>query len=150
MDKKHIVELTCGQRAELCMIARSGLAPARRVIRAKVLLKADRQGEDWPDQQIAEDLGIGLSTVQRIRRRYAREGQAALDRRPQPPRPQKRRLDGRGEAQLLMLACSKAPDGHGRWTLDLLAERMVKLRYLPAISRDTVGRTLKKTRSSPG
>jgi transposase len=150
MKKKHVVELTAADRAQLCTIVRSGQASARKVLRAKILLKADRRGENCTDQEIAETLDIGVATVERVRARYAREGHAALERRPQPPRPQKRRLDGKGEAQLVMLACSRPPEGHGRWTLDLLADRMVKLNYAPEISRDTVGRTLKKTRSSPG
>lgn len=150
MNKKHVVELTAADRAKLCMVVRSGQASARKVLRAKILLKADRLGENCTDEEIAEALGVGLATVQRVRARYVREGQAALERRPQPPRPQKRRLDGKGEAQLVMLACSQAPDGHGHWTLDLLADRMVKLNYVPRVSRDTVRRTLKKTRSSPG
>lgn len=150
MNKRHVVELTAADRAKLCIIARSGQASARKVLRAKILLKADCLGENCTDQEIAEALDIGVATVQRIRARYVREGQAALERRPQPPRPQKRRLDGKSEAQLVMLACSQPPEGHGRWTLDLLADRMVKLNYTPSISRDTVGRALKKTKSSPG
>lgn len=150
MNKKHVVALTAADRAKLCMVVRSGQASARKVLRAKILLRADRLGENDTDQEIAEALDIGVATVERVRARYAREGQAALERRPQPPRPQKRRLDGKGEAQLVMLACSQPPEGHGRWTLDLLADRMVKLSYTPTISRDTVRRTLKKTRSSRG
>jgi len=95
-------------------------------------------------------LDVGLATVERVRARFVRERGAVLERRPQPERPEKRVLDGQGEAQLVMLACLKPPEGHGRWTLDLLADRMVKLQYVPGISRDTVGRTLKKTKSSPG
>ena len=150
MKKIHVVELTAADRAKLCAIVRSGQASARKVLRAKILLKADCRGENCTDQEIADALDIGVATVERVRARYAREGQTALERRPQPPRPQKRRLDGKGEAQLVMLACSQPPEDHGRWTLDLLADRMVKLNYTPAISRDTVARTLKKTRSSPG
>ena len=150
MKPKHIVALTAADRAALCLVVRSGQSPARKVLRAKILLKADVRGENCTDQEIAEALDIGIATVERVRSRYAREGQAALERRPQPPRPEKRVLDAKGEAQLVMLACSKPPEGHGHWTLDLLADRMVQLRYVPAISGDTVGRTLKKTRPSPG
>ena len=150
MNKRHVVELTAADRAGLCMVARSGQVSARKVLRAKILLKADGLGENCTDQEIAEALDIGLATVQRVRARYVREGQTALERRPQPPRPQKRRLDGKSEAQLVMLACSRPPEGHGRWTLDLLADRMVRLNYVPRVSRDTVRRTLKKTSSSPG
>lgn len=143
--KKHVVVLSAAERAELCLVVRSGLSPARRVLRAKILLKADIHGENCPDQEIAEALDIGLATVQRVRARHAAEGLKGLERRPQPSRPEKRRLDGKAEAQLTMLACSKPPDGHDHWTLDLLAGRMVKLHYVSQVSGDTVGRSLKKT-----
>ncbi len=150
MNKKHVVRLTAGERAALCLVVRSGQAPARKVLRAKILLKADVGGGACTDPEIAEALDVGRATVERVRARFVRERGAALERRPQPERPEQRVLDGQGEAQLVMLACSKPPEGHGRWTLDLLADRMVKLQYVPQISRDTVGRTLKKTTSSPG
>src|SRR5687768_17131130 len=116
MDKKHIVKLSAMERAELCTLVRSGRAPARQVNRARILLKADRGGENCTDAEIAETLEIGIRTVERIRERFAKERTPALDRRPQPRRPDKQVLDGRGEAKLVMLACSKPPAGHGRWT----------------------------------
>jgi len=143
--KKHVISLTALQRAELCLMARSGRASARQVLRAKILLKADAGGEAATDQEIAESLAVGVATVERVRARFVQQGHAALDRRRQPPRPEKRRLDGKGEAQLVMLACSQPPDGRDHWTLDLLADRMVKLRHVGKLSGDTVGRTLKKT-----
>jgi transposase len=149
-SKKQVVALSAAERAELCLVARSGLSPARRVLRAKILLKADSQGENATDQEIAEALAVGVATVSRVRARFVAEGPQALERRPQPARPDKRRLDGKAEAQLTMLACSKPPDGREHWTLDLLADRMVKLRYVSKVSGDTVGRSLKKTSSSPG
>jgi transposase len=145
MSSKKRIALSAAERAELCLVARSGLAAARRVLRAKILLKADANGEACTDEEIAEALAVGLATVGRVRARYLAEGTGALERRPQPPRPAKRKLDGRAEAQLTMLACSAPPDGQEHWTLDLLADRMVKLRYVAAVSRDTVGRSLKKT-----
>ena len=148
MRKKYAVELTDEQRRGLERVVRSGRESARKITRARVLLKA---GEAETDEEIAEALGVGLATVGRVRKRFAEGGlDAAVERRPQPARPQKRKLDGEAEAKLVMLACSKSPDGHEHWTLDLLAERMVKLNYVPAVSRDTVGRALKKTRSSRG
>lgn len=148
MRKKYAVELTDEQRHGLERVVNCGRESARKITRARVLLKAD-EGE--PDEEIAEALGVGLATVGRVRKRFAEGGlDAAVERRPQPARPQKRKLDGEAEAKLVMLACSKSPDGHDHWTLDLLAERMVKLNYVPAVSRDTVGRALKKTRSSRG
>lgn len=148
MCKLHSVSLTDEQRTELRKITSSGIGPARRIVRARILLKSDI-GE--PDEEIAESLDVGIATVERVRKRFATGGvDAALEHLPQPPRPHKRRLDGEGEAKLIMLACSVPPDGRDHWTLDLLADRMVKLNYVPALSGDTVGRVLKKTRSSPG
>jgi len=146
--KVHVVNLTENQRQTLQQIVGTGRDSARKITRARILLKA---ADGIADAQIAEALDVGVSTVERTRRRFAAgELDAALHRKPQPPRPQKRRLDGDGEAKLVMLACSTPPDGHDRWTLDLLADRMVRLNFTPALSGDTVGRVLKKTRSSRG
>jgi len=148
MPKIYVVELTGEQRQGLERMVNCGRESARKITRARILLKAD-EGE--ADEEIAQALGVGLATVGRVRRRFAEGGPgAAVERRPQPPRPEKRKLDGEAEAKLVMLACSRAPDGHGHWTLDLLADRMVKLNYAPAVSRDTVARALKKTRPSRG
>jgi len=148
MLKANAVSLTEEQRQELKRISRSGEGSARRTVRARILLKSDI-GET--DEEVSQALDVGVATVERIRRKFAVGGmEAAIESRPQPPRPAKRRLDGEGEAKLVMLACSRAPDEYGHWTLDLLADRMVKLNYVPAISGDTVGRVLKKTTSSPG
>jgi transposase len=148
MLKANAVSLTDMQRQELKRISRVGKGSARRTVRARILLKSDI-GET--DQEIAEALDVGVATVERIRRKFATAGmQDAIESRPQPPRPAKRRLDGEGEAKLVMLACSRPPDEHGHWTLDLLADRMVKLNYVGSISGDTVGRVLKKTPSSRG
>ncbi len=143
MGKLYTVSLTDEQRQELKQVSRSGTGSVGRSVRARILLKCDI-GET--DEEIAEALDVGVATIERVRKKFAAGGvSAAVERLPQPPRPQKRRLDGDGEAQLVMLACSLPPDGNGRWTLDLLADQMVKLNYVPALSGDTVGRTLKKT-----
>jgi transposase len=148
MRKRHAVELTGEQRQSLERLVNSGRESARKITRARVLLKADA-GE--ADEEIVEALGVGLATVGRVRRRFAEGGlDAAVERRPQPPRPDKRKLDGDAEARLVTLACSTPPAGHGHWTPDLLADRLVSLKVVPAVSRDTVGRVLKKTRPSPG
>jgi hypothetical protein len=148
MLKANAVSLTEEQRQELKRISRSGKGSARRTVRARILLKSDI-GET--DEEVSQALDVGVATVERIRRKFAVGGiEAAIESRQQPPRPAKRRLDGEGEAKLVMLACSMPPDEYGHWTLDLLADQMVKLNYVPAISGDTVGRTLKKTTSSPG
>jgi transposase len=95
---------------------------------------------------------VSARTVERVRRRFAEGGlAAALDRRPQPPRPAKRKLDGAAEAHLVAMVCSDPPDGRGRWTMQLLADRMVRLAYVgEPVSDETVRRCLKKTRSSRG
>lgn len=148
MGKLNLVSLSNEQRDKLKKIASCGRGSARKIIRARILLKADI-GE--PDAEIAEVLDVGVATVERVRRRFAAGGvDAAVERLPQPERPQKRRLDGDGEAKLVMLACSTPPDAYGHWTLDLLADQMVKLNYVPALSGDTVGRVLKKTPSNRG
>ena len=149
--KKHAVELTDEQRAALERVVGRGRESARKIARARVLLRADA-GET--DEEVADAVGVSVGTVERVRKRFATGGlDAAVERRPQPPRPGKRRLDGEAEARLVTLACSKPPAGHGRWTLDLLADRLVRLNVLGAgvtVSRDTVGRCLKKTRPSRG
>lgn len=145
---KSKVSLTIEERRELEKLVSTGRESARKIIRARILLKADGGQRD---QEIADALDIGVATVERTRRRFVIGGpNAAVERKPQPPRPSKRRLDGDGEARLVMLACSTPPDGRDCWTLDLLAERMLKLNYVPALSGDTVGRVLKKTTSSRG
>lgn len=146
--KSNVVSLTDQQRELLHRITHCGRAPAQRINHARILLKA-AAGET--DDQIATAVDVSLATVERSRRRFARDGiDAALERKPQPPRLEKRRLDGEGEAKLIMLACSTPPDGHDYWTLDLLADRMVKLSFASELSGDTVARVLKKTRSSRG
>jgi len=152
MPKQHRVRLTEAERAALRHEAAAGAAPARRLARARVLLKAD-QGEGgpaWPDERIAEAVDVSVATVERVRARYAAEGLAAAlaRRRPHPaPRP---KLDGAQEAHLVALACSAPPAGRARWTLRLLAERFVELEVGEPVSDETVRRTLKKTRSSRG
>lgn len=148
MAKVNSVALTQEQRLKLEKLASTGRESARKIIRARIVLKSDA-GESVED--VAEALDVGTATVGRVRRRFVAGGlDAAVERKPQPHRPQKRRLDGEAEAKLVMLACGAPPDGHDRRTLDLLADRMVRLSYVPAVSGDTVGRVLKKTRSNPG
>ena len=147
MPKTHAVVLTDEQRHDLDRLVNTGRESARKITRARVLLKA-ADGET--DGAIAVALGVSVRTAERVRRRFAEGLDAAVERRPQPTRPAKRALDGAAEAKLTMLACSTPPDGHDHWTLDLLADRMVRLNYCPAVSRDTVARHLKKVRSSRG
>jgi transposase len=152
MKKKYIVTLTEEERQTLQAMLSRGKAAARKLMHARILLKADagEAGANWPDAAIAEGLEVGRATVERVRKRFVEEGfEAALDRR-RPRRQYRRSLDGDGEAHLVALACSQPPEGRSRWTLRLLAGRMVALEYVEALSKDTVRRTLKKTTSSPG
>jgi hypothetical protein len=145
------VKLSVAQRQELTGLVHSGVAPARKLMHARILLKADQRDEAWEDQAIAEALEVSSATVGRVRKRFAQAGLAdALAHRSQPPRPEKKCLDGAGEAHLVTLACSTPPTGQDHWTMELLADQMVRLRYAGAVSRETVRRTLKKTRSSRG
>jgi len=150
MPKTHVVKLKPRERLELERFVSRGRHSVRELARARVLLAVDRDG--CTDQDAADEAGVSVGTVERTRKRYCTEGLAAtVGGHPQPPRPQKRRIDGEAEARLVTLACSTPPDGRERWTLDLLADRMVRLRYVDgAVSGQTVRRVLKKTRSSPG
>ena len=150
--KRYRVTLTAEERAELTACVEKGKAAARTLTHARILLKAD-QGEGgpaWTDAAIVEALEVSLSTVSRVRQAFVEAGvDAALRRRPaRTPRP--RKLDGVQEAHLIALACSAAPEGYARWTMRLLADRMVRLEYVDAVSHETVRQVLKKTSSSPG
>jgi transposase len=152
MKKKYIVTLTEEERQRLQEMLSRGKAAARKLTHARILLKADAPpgGPGWDDERIAEGLEVGRATVERVRKEFVEEGlEAALERR-KPRRLYQRKLDGEGEAHLVALACQKPPDGRRRWTLQLLADRMVELEYVDQISYQTVRRTLKKTNSSLG
>ena len=152
MRKKYIVTLTDEERQRLRALIASGKGAARKLMHARILLKADRRGRrpGWKDATIAEGLEVGISTVERLRQRFVEEGlEAALV--PRPSRRQYRhKLGGEEEAHLIALACSEPPEGRGCWTLRLLAARMVELKYVDTVSYETVRVTLKKTNSSRG
>jgi len=152
MAKKYIVTLTDEERESLGKMISSGKGAARRLTRARILLKADASPgcPAWKDERIVETLDVGIATVERLRRQFVEEGfEAALSERAS-----KRRfnytIDGDAEAHLVALACGAAPDGRSRWTLRLLARKMVELEYVDAVSHETVRRVLKKTRSNRG
>ena len=152
MVKRYRVELTEGERGELKGLISHGRAAAYKQTHARILLLSDEsQGEDpMMDREIARALQVGTATVERVRRRCVEEGvEAALSRRQQVKRRPKK-LDGSGEAHLIALACSAPPEGRVNWTLQLLADGLVEREVVESISADTVGRTLKKTNSSPG
>jgi transposase len=130
----------------------SGKHPARVLTRARILLKADasKVGPGWEDAAIAEALDCGDRTVARVRQRYTAGGLEAALYAKKPTGRKYRKLDGSQEAQLIALACSAAPDGRARWTMTLLAERLVELEVVELIDPATVWRTLKQTPSSRG
>jgi putative transposase len=146
MAKKYIVTLTDEERAHLYALTKRGTVSARRLTRAHLLLQADA---GLSDEAIAQALHIGTATVERIRKRFVEEGlEAALSERPRPGG--QRQLDGRQEAFLIALACSTPPEGRQGWTMPLLADKLVELRVIDALSDETVRRTRKKTPSSHG
>jgi transposase len=152
MAKKYIVTLTDEERESLTQMIHGGKGAARKLTRARILLKADAAAGQpaWKDEQIVEALDVGIATVERLRRQFVEEGfEAALSGRAST-RCYEFKLDGDAEAHLVALACGEAPDGRSRWTLRLLAQKMVALEYIDTVSHETVRRVLKKTRSSPG
>ncbi len=150
--KRYRVTLTQAERDGLRRLISSGSAPARKLMHARILLKADTpSGEVGPfDEDVAAAVECHVASVERVRRRFVEEGlAAALVPRPSTA-PQVTKLDGRGEAKLIAAACSPPPGGRDRWTLQLLADRLVELNVVESISYETVRRTLKKTSSSLG
>jgi transposase len=140
------VDLTSEEREELLRLIRRGKPSARKVNRARILLKAD---EGLKDEEIVKALNTGRATVERVRKRFVQEGlESALNERRRVGR--ERKLSGREEAHFVALACSDAPEGHKRWTLRLLADKMVELEITEAISHETVRQLLKKTNLSLG
>lgn len=150
MATRSVVKLSEEERARLKGLLRRGAAPARVQTRARILLLADRsRGERRTDEQVAAAVLTSVMTTKRTRWRFLQEGlEAALAEKPRPGRPPK--ITGEIEAQLTVLACSQPPEGHARWTLRLLAGRLVELGHLESISHVAVGKRLKKTKSSPG
>jgi transposase len=146
MAKKYVVTLSAEERAALHALTRKGKVAARKMTRAHILLQADAGATD---EAIAQALHVGVSTVERTRQRCVEEGvEAALSERPRPGA--RRKLHGKQEAYLVALACSDPPQGHARWTMQLLADKVVSLEMVPSLSAETVRRLLKNTRSSRG
>jgi transposase len=148
MKKIHVVRLTLEQRAELRRLAHAQTTPVATATRARILLHADagEHGPAWTDEAIHQEVRVGRATIWRLRKCFATTGlEAALARRPTPPRLDRRSLDGEQEAHLIALACSPPPEGHARWTLRLLANRFAELECGVPISHELARRTLKKT-----
>jgi hypothetical protein len=148
--KQHVVRLRAEERADLVQLIRAGVAPARRLVRARILLKADagQRGPRWTDAQIAEAVEASPRTVARVRADFCAHGLAQTLHRRRPARVYLRRLDGEAEATLVALTRGPAPVGQARWSLRLLANRLVELEVVDGIAPETVRQTLKKTSSS--
>jgi hypothetical protein len=145
MNKRFVVRLSDEEREQLEAIVAKGKTAARKLTRARILLKADcsAPGPAWCDDEISLALDVGTITVHRVRRAFVEGGlEGALVRRPLPRRP--RMFDGEQEAHLIALACGNPPAGRRRWTLRLLADRMVELGHIDKVSHETIRRTLKK------
>ena len=146
--KKYVVKLSAEERERLNTLIQSGKHPARKLTRARVLLKADagEAGEGWSDSQIAAALNTSLATIARTRQQLVEEGfEAVLTRKHSPASARPRIFDGASEAKLIALACSEPPKGRARWTLSLLEDKVVELNIVAKASDNTIGRTLKKT-----
>lgn len=151
-EKKYIVELTSEERKVLKGLINTGKIAAYKQRHARILLLADEgsEGPKMTDDEVAKAVGCGSATVERVRKQLVAQGLEAALQRPRIDRSGQRLLDGDAEAHLIAVACSAPPEGHSRWTLRLLAEKMVTLEIVEHCSKDTVHRTLKKTNSSPG
>ena len=151
--KRYPVGLDQSERDYLLELIASGTESARKLTRGRILLKADEGelGPAYADKDIKEALEVSIPTIQRTRKIFALEGLTAAltpKKRSKPSRPKK--FDGEKEAHLIALACSEVPEGHARWTLRLLAEKMVELNHVSSVSHETIRRTLKKTNLALG
>jgi len=150
--KKYVVRLSTEERAELEVAIRKGKSPAQRLLKARILLKADvsEAGEGWSDSKIIKALDTSPSMVYRVRKQLVEEGFAAVLRRKQRATPAVAQIfDGEKEAKLIALACSKPPKGRARWTLRLLEKKVVELDIVDHASDSTIGRVLKKHSQTP-
>ena len=150
--KKYVVRLSAEERVQLEALIRKGKSPARRLTKARILLKADvsEAGEGWSDSQIVRALGTSTTLVQRTRKDLVEEGlEAALNRKHRATPAVAPIFDGEKQAKLTALACSTPPKGYARWSLRLLEEKVVELGIVDRASDSTIGRVLKKIRSSP-
>jgi transposase len=153
VQKIFVVRLSQEEREQLVALVKAGKASALMLVRARILLKADQQerGPAWTDAEIAEALEVSLKTVFNIRRKWAEQGlEAALQRKQQDAPSKARKLDGKAEARLVATCCGPPPKGRAKWTLRLLAAKLVELEVVDSISPETVRQTLKKTRSNRG
>jgi hypothetical protein len=150
--KKYVVELSAGERNRLRAVISKGKASAKAILKARIVLKADQgaNGEGWTDERICEALETNITMVARTRAKLVNEGlDAVLARKKRARPPIEPIFDGEAQAQLIALACSKPPPGYARWTIRLLADKVVEMNIVDHAHFNTVGRALKKTISSP-
>jgi transposase len=152
MQKKYVVKLGEEEKALLEQLVKSGNGPARKLLRAWILLKsnANEGGPNWSYEKICQAYDVSEVTVYQVRKAYVEQGLEKTINRKKPEREYEHRLDGEAEAHLVALACSEAPDGQERWTLRLLQDRMIRLEYVEVVSHETIRTTLKKTNLSLG
>lgn len=153
MAQKYIVRLSVDERKTLLKLLKEGRASKEKRNRARILLKADcgEEGENWKDVQIAEAFYVSIKTVERVRKSFVEKGfEETINRKLLPYGNRERIIKGEEEAYLIALACSEPPEGHAKWTLSLLADRMMKCEYVEMVSTNTIGRALKKTNLSLG
>lgn len=152
MYQKYYIKLSTEERHRLDQLLSSGIAPARTLMHAHILLKSDsnKDGANWSYDKICEAFDVGPLTVATVRKRYIEEGLEAALYRKKPDREYERCLDGEAEAHLIALICGKPPEGYDRWTLRLLQKRMVELTYTDTVSHETIRTTLKKMSVSLG
>jgi hypothetical protein len=152
MNQKYTIELTKEERQHLENITSTGIAPARMMKRAQILLKSDRriEGASWTYEQICSAFNVTPVTVLNIRKSFVEKGLAATLCRKKPEREYPHALDGEEEAYLVALACSKPPEGRKVWSLRLLKDRLIRLGHVDNISHETIRTVLKKTNSSLG
>lgn len=149
---KHRVKLTADERQTLEQLARGGRAAGWKLRRAQALLKCDEGegGPGWPDARIAEAFDVTTRSLEHWRKQAVEHGPLSLLERKSPDHSMRRKLDGMGEARLVRLACSTPPEGYSRWSLRMLADKLVELEVVDSIGHECVRQTLKKTRSSRG
>lgn len=150
--KRYKVTLTSEERAELTGLVNKGQGQARRLRRARIILMADEAQENggWKDADIAQALDAQVRTVERTRQKCVEEGIEAALNHTRPKKTRGKVLDGAAEAHLAHLACIQAPDGHERWSLQMLADKLIELEVVETVSRETVRTTLKKMNLNPG
>ena len=151
--KKYIIKLLQEERDTLKKIITSGRGPARMFTRARILLKADQgeHGPNWSDEKISDAFDVTVQTIERVRKQFVEEGfDAVLSRRQYTQKVSRKKIDGNVEAHLIALSCSEPPKGYVRWTLRLLADKIVELGYVETISHEAIRQTLKKTNLSRG